>query len=172
LIDIGREAHLKTSVGGLFHPGCLVCSACSTPLSGAYAIDDDGRAKCAKCQPTCDVCRQPLRGTYLLLDDGRSVHQECAPQHPCDGCGRNIDAGVPFMTAKNKEFHKGCMKCEMCHKANQRVRRRRRCENRLPRMRQSVRLSTDVARQRRRRRRWRRSIRAPTLACTATRVGR
>jgi hypothetical protein len=117
LIDIGREAHLKTSVGGLFHPGCLVCSTCSTPLSGAYAIDDDGRAKCAKCQPTCDVCRQPLRGTYLLLDDGRSVHQECAPQHPCDGCGGNIDAGVPFMTAKNKEFHKGCMKCEMCHKA-------------------------------------------------------
>ncbi len=117
-IDLAREAHLKTSVGGHFHPGCLKCATCGTALSGAYAIDDENRAKCASCQPACDVCRHPLRGTYLLLDDGRNVHQECAPQHLCDGCHRPIEAGVPFMTAKSREFHKdGCMKCEQCHRA-------------------------------------------------------
>jgi len=113
-IDLNRESHLKTSVGGFFHVGCLKCASCGIALNGAYAIDDEQRAKCARCQPACAVCSQALRGEYFLLEDNRSVHPHCAPQHVCDGCHAPIEAGETFLQAKGREFHKGCMACEDC----------------------------------------------------------
>lgn len=62
-----------------WHPDCLACSKCTSPLEGNFYEHETGVIcqNCASNMFKCAECGQSIAGSHLVFDDGRIVHPTC-----------------------------------------------------------------------------------------------